>query len=128
MQARAGGRPDGRTSSAWQGFLLLVLGALIACLPGGGSFVGTTADSSEISHLEDPFRIVSEAVPAEAPDQGDLETISEQAEDPLVALGHPLLGLEPSAECEGTEHGLVASWAIGTAAFRSSSARGPPRA
>jgi len=113
-------------SSAWQGFLLLVIGTLFAWLPSAGGVADESADSAEISHYGDPFRIVSEAVPAEAPDQDELETISEQLEDPEVALGHPLVTLEPSSEGAGDQHGLVASWAVGSAAFLSSRARGPP--
>jgi hypothetical protein len=64
--------------------------------------------------------------PVDAPDQAELETLSEQLEDPLLAFGQPIVAFAASADAQTSAHGAGRAWAVRAPIFRSSSARGPP--
>jgi|GEM_PF-2319400 len=107
--------------------LILVLATLLTWASGGQA---ASEDRPQRTELAQADRLLptgcAHIAPVDAPDQDDLETLSEQLEDPLVALGHHVIGLEAASEAEQTSHGLVRGWAVRAPIFRSSSARGPP--
>lgn len=108
--------------------LTALLGSLSAGLfssggvPSEGQLLGVEAAQAD-RLLPAGFAHVT---PVDAPDQDELETLSEQLEDPLLALGHHVIGLDASTDAEQATHGAVCGWAVRAPIFRSSSARGPP--
>lgn len=72
-----------------------------------------------------PVPVGSELSAAEAPDESELETLAEEAEDPLLAFHHHL-DVDSTVEVPVGEHGSVLTWAVCSPTFPSSSARGPP--
>jgi hypothetical protein len=127
--------------------LVLALSVLLASFSGGlfsgGLFSGAQFSGAQRSGGDSPSdgqsqgREAAQAdrllpagfahvTPVDAPSQDEFETLSEQLEDPLLALGHHVIGFDASAEAEPAAHGAVCGWAVRAPIFRSSSARGPP--
>jgi len=119
--------PDERKLSAWQALFGFVLATLFAWAPGSEH---PAAYSAEQAGIETGDRLHQagfvEITSAPSPDQDDLDTLSEQLEDRLLAAGHPDFGVDAAAQAAPSEHGQVLGWAVCSPILPSSSARGPP--